>query len=65
MRQAQRDSWQALFAFAALVAAVTLPINAEGPRIYILGLGTEAILILLMLFLTAVASVRPAASDIA
>ncbi|MEQ8699278.1 MAG: ABC transporter permease, partial [Bauldia litoralis] len=65
MRQAQRDSWQALFAFAALVAAVTLPINAEGPRIYVLGLGTEAILILLMLFLTAVASVRPAASDIA
>ncbi|MCB1494848.1 MAG: ABC transporter permease, partial [Bauldia sp.] len=60
-----RDSWQALFAFAALVAASLLPLNADGPNTYLLGFGIHAILIVLLLFLTAMASIRPAASDVA
>jgi len=62
---ANRDSWQALFAFAALVAAILLPLNADGPNIYLLGFGIHAILIVFLLFLTAMASVRPTAAELA
>ncbi|MCB1488399.1 MAG: ABC transporter permease, partial [Bauldia sp.] len=62
---ARHDSWQAVFAFGALIAALLLPLNADGPNVYLVGFGIHAILILLLLFLTAMASVRPAATELA
>ena len=56
----------ALRASPALVAAATLPINGDDARrLSILGFGIHAVLLLLMLFLTAVAASAPAAPDVA
>ena len=57
---ARRDSWQAWAALVALVAALTLPVAAPGGgRIYLLGAGSGAILMAMLLGLAAVAAIRP------
>ena len=60
-----RESWLAGLALAALVAAATLPINSAGSPVYIVGFGTNAILILLILFLASLAAFRPMALEVA
>ena len=55
----RRESWQAPVALVAVVAALALPVVAEGTPVFILGRGVDGILIAWVVGLTALFMMRP------
>jgi len=56
----KRDPWQAWVAVVAVVAALSLPIIASDPPVYLLGLGLEGVLVAFVVGVSALFATEPA-----